>query len=132
VTVSGHGFLPEKPDLSITFHSAPVSLGTTTSDASGAYRATVTIPADASAGAHEIVVAGPATAGGALESVTKVTVVSGSVAAAAPPAVAGRVAFTGAGIARAVLFALALCALGLVLLMGSGPGSSRRRRGRAA
>jgi len=128
VTVSGHGFVAEKPDLSITFHSAPVSLGTTTSDASGAYRATVTIPADASAGAHEIVVAGPATAGGALESVTKVTVVSVSVAAAAPPAVAGRVAFTGAGIARAVLFALALCALGLVLLVcpGQRPRSTRR------
>jgi hypothetical protein len=57
ITVSGGGFAAATP-LTIELHSTPVVLGTTTSDASGNYAATVVIPADTPAGAHELVVSG--------------------------------------------------------------------------
>jgi len=55
--VHGDGFMPDS-DVDVTLHSTPVHLGTFTTDASGAFTATVTIPADTAAGAHTIVLTG--------------------------------------------------------------------------
>jgi hypothetical protein len=117
VTIAGHGFVPGQSNLPITFHSAPVALGSAVADASGGYRATVVIPADAAAGAHEIVVSGPAAGGGTLDSVTRVTVVVAGSVAAAPqaPTVAG-VAFTGAEFARLLALGAALLLLGVAFV----------------
>lgn len=58
VTISGTDF-PATTALRIELRSTPMPLGTATTDASGAFRATVTVPADASPGAHSIVVIDP-------------------------------------------------------------------------
>ncbi|MDE3204867.1 MAG: PKD domain-containing protein [Acidobacteriota bacterium] len=57
VTVQTPGFTPGEP-VSVTLHSAPVLLETTTADASGAVNATVTIPAGTAPGAHELIFTG--------------------------------------------------------------------------
>ncbi|KJL26283.1 Endonuclease/Exonuclease/phosphatase family protein [Microbacterium oxydans] len=54
VTVSGTGFRADTT-LRIELRSTPIPLGTVTTDATGGFRATVTVPADTSPGAHRIV-----------------------------------------------------------------------------
>ncbi|WP_220700528.1 ParB-like protein [Mycetocola lacteus] len=56
VKVSGTGFAPNVEGFALELHSAPVRLATVTTDANGAFAESVTIPADAAAGAHRIVV----------------------------------------------------------------------------
>lgn len=58
VTVSGADFAAAT-DLRIELRSTPVLLGTATTDATGAFRATVTVPADTPPGAHSLVVIAP-------------------------------------------------------------------------
>src|SRR5581483_7658124 len=55
VALSGTGF-PPNTSLNITFASTPVLLKTVASDGTGAFSTTITIPADAALGAHEITV----------------------------------------------------------------------------
>jgi LPXTG-motif cell wall-anchored protein len=57
VEVQAGGFQPGE-QAEIHLHSDPVLLDTVTADASGAVRATVTIPADTPAGAHTVVITG--------------------------------------------------------------------------
>jgi len=57
-TVSGSGFPPGGP-LLLQLFSDPVTLGTTTADAAGAFRVVVTIPIGTPAGVHTVVVTGP-------------------------------------------------------------------------
>lgn len=74
VTIQGAGFGPDQT-LQMTFtDSSPVALGSTQSDATGSYSATVTIPSTATVGAHEITVSGPDAQGGTHESVAAITV----------------------------------------------------------
>ena len=54
VTVKGTGFAPEST-VTITLHSEPVEVGTATTDASGDFTATVTVPATTEAGDHTVV-----------------------------------------------------------------------------
>ncbi|WP_297907695.1 alpha-L-fucosidase [uncultured Actinomyces sp.] len=54
VAVTGTGFAPESA-VTLTLHSEPVEVGTATTDASGAFTATVTVPATTEAGAHTLV-----------------------------------------------------------------------------
>lgn len=56
VTVKGTGFAPEST-VTITLHSEPVEVGTATTDASGDFTATVTVPATTEAGDHTVVAA---------------------------------------------------------------------------
>lgn len=72
VTVTGDGFAPNQ-ELRMTFFSHPRALGATRSDATGRFNAAIQIPADAEAGAHRIVVEGPAPQGGSRQSVGSVT-----------------------------------------------------------
>ncbi|MGO2519093.1 MAG: fibronectin type III domain-containing protein [Microbacterium sp.] len=55
VTVSGSGFAADA-SLALELRSTPVQLGTATTDAEGAFAATVTVPADTAAGAHTLAV----------------------------------------------------------------------------
>ena len=54
VAVTGTGFAPDSA-VTLTLHSEPVEVGTATTDASGAFTATVTVPATTEAGAHTLV-----------------------------------------------------------------------------
>jgi hypothetical protein len=58
VTLTGAGLPPNTP-LLVQLFSDPVTLATTTTDALGAFRIVVTIPADTPAGLHTIVITGP-------------------------------------------------------------------------
>lgn len=58
VTISGAGFVASA-DLRIELRSTPVLLGTATTDATGAFRTTVTVPADTAPGAHSLVMIDP-------------------------------------------------------------------------
>lgn len=70
-------FAPNAP-LGLEFQSAPVSLGTTTADGSGNFRVTITIPTDATAGAHRLVARGARAGGGTHEVIADITVVVAS------------------------------------------------------
>ncbi|HEX2272940.1 MAG TPA: hypothetical protein VHG90_03590 [Acidimicrobiales bacterium] len=122
VTVTGGGFAPNR-DLRIDMDSDPVFLGTTRSDAGGRFTATVTIPLNASPGAHRIVVSGPGPGGGTHRSIATVNVV---VTVGRPLA---RTGGTSAGLLRlAIVFTLA----GMVLLVGAGHRARTIALGRAS
>jgi chondroitin AC lyase len=55
ITVTGEGFAAET-ELAVELRSAPVALGTVSTDANGRFSLDATIPADTAAGAHTIVV----------------------------------------------------------------------------
>lgn len=57
IHVTGSGFIPGE-SVAVELHSTPISLGTVTAGADGVVDTTVTIPADAPAGAHRIVLTG--------------------------------------------------------------------------
>lgn len=59
VTIAGSGFDPDAA-LRIELRSTPVTIGTVTTDGSGAFRLAATIPVGTAAGAHSIVVIDPA------------------------------------------------------------------------
>ena len=69
VTFSGTGF-PADAALQIELRSTPVQLGTVTTDTSGAFRATLTVPADTTPGPHTLVVIDP----DGVETATAITV----------------------------------------------------------
>jgi hypothetical protein len=73
VTVTGDGFAPNQA-LRVTFATGAISLGTTTSDASGRFTAPVRIPTTAPAGSHRILVAGSGATGTQREVAATVTV----------------------------------------------------------
>jgi 5'-nucleotidase len=126
VQVSGGGF-PAGSSLVEQLFSDPVVLGTTTAEAAGNYRATVTIPLGTTPGTHTL----------------RVSVVGGTATAAATlvvtaPASAGTLSRTGADVAGPAHLALALLVggAGLVGVAWAGtdlpvPAFGRRRRWRS-
>ena len=131
VTVFGANFPPNTP-LDVTMFSDPVRLGSTVSDAAGGYSVTVTIPANTSPGAHDIVVTG----GGARAS-TRITVLGKGAGVANQ----GILARTGTNPGSLLWLALLGVVIGATFLSypggnrgPSGPvragGAVRRRRGR--
>jgi hypothetical protein len=62
----------------MTFQSTPTVLGSITSNTSGAFATTVTVPTDATTGAHHIVVVGANTRGGTRTIMFPVTVTAAS------------------------------------------------------
>jgi 5'-nucleotidase len=113
--VTGNGFV-DNEGITLTLHSTPVTLGTTTASATGSFSTTVTIPSNTDPGTHQIVATG--TTG---DSASTTIIVAGAVvgtAATSPP-----LAFTGADIAAvSTVGAIALALGGLLLL------ANRRRR----
>jgi hypothetical protein len=63
VKIEGDGFTSSS-NLTATFQSDPIALGTIVSNGSGAFATTVTVPAAATAGSHHIVVTGANSTGG--------------------------------------------------------------------
>lgn len=116
LTVSGANFTPGGT-VTLTLHSNPVVLTTTTADATGAFSVNVTIPSDTTPGTHQIIASDPNG-----DSVTTTLVVTGTV----PVAASSGLAFTGADIAAlGGVGAVALALGGMLILTG-------RRRRRAA
>lgn len=112
--VSGANFVPNE-GITITLHSTPVTLATTTADPSGSFSVTVTIPSNTTPGTHTILATG---ATGDSSSTT--LVVSGSVTSAT---VTSGLAFTGADIAAMAGFGAIALAIGGMLIL-----TTRRRR----
>lgn len=111
VTVRGTGFTPGLRGVRVELHSTPVLLGVVSTDATGAFTLTATVPASIPAGAHTVVVL-----------VDGVTVGSSTVTIASGDA-SGQLAFTGAdGLGAAVIAAL------VAVLVGAGLVVVRRRR----
>jgi hypothetical protein len=110
VTITGGGFAGGS-DLTVTFFSSPISMGTITADAAGNYSARVTIPQSAPAGNHTIVVSGPDAVSGTREVRTAV-VVQGSSSG-------GTLPLTGADALRLAAWALCTVVLGLALRRGA-------------
>ncbi len=143
VTLTGAGLPPNTP-LDVDLLSDPVRLGSTITDALGAFRLVVTIPQDTAAGVHTIVITGP---GGVprLElpfTVGLATVVSGIVdllSQTVSPLLGGSflLARTGWSALGAARLATLLVAAGAVLIrmawrapVSLGPSRRRRRRRR--
>ena len=103
VTFQGGGFAKNAP-LALEFQSTPTPLGNATADASGNFKATVTIPNDATGGAHHLVARGPGANGGTNEAVADVTVVA-----------AGQIAVTGKELVGWALVGLSFLAMTLIL-----------------
>lgn len=113
--VTGSNFVPDE-GITLTLHSTPVILGTTTATGSGTFSVTVTIPSDTTPGTHTILASG--TTG---DSATTTIVVTGLVSSTAT--VTSGLAFTGADIAAvSAVGAIALALGGMLVLSG------RRRR----
>jgi LPXTG-motif cell wall-anchored protein len=105
--------------VDITFASKPVSLGTVTTDATGAFSAQVTIPRDASPGTHTISTTGRRADGSTLVLTTSITV-AGRDGGARAGSSAGALPFTGSSNAlSAVWIALAVLVLGAALVIGA-------------
>ncbi|MFJ4167054.1 collagen binding domain-containing protein [Microbacterium sp. NPDC089698] len=135
VHVTGSGFAPGEP-VQVELHSTPISLGTVTAGADGVVDTTVTIPADAPAGAHRIVLTGQMSTltGGSALTVAGATTPGGSdgsgtggAVTPTPPASASgsgaaQLAATGAEIPTAALLGGAL-----MLLLGLAVIRARRR-----
>jgi len=114
LTVSGTDFMPNA-SITIVLHSDPVTLTTTTADATGSFSVVTTIPSDAAPGAHAIV----ATDTDGDSASTALTVTGTTVPIAADSALP----FTGADIAALTgAGAVALGLGGTMILAG------RRRR----
>lgn len=115
LTVFGSSFVPGET-ITLVLHSTPVTLGTTTADASGSFSTNVTIPSDTPPGAHKLI----ATGSSGDSSTTALTVTGGTatVAVATPD-----LPFTGADIAAVSGVGAIALALGGVLLL-----AGRRRR----
>lgn len=56
VVLTGTGYAADVPELTIELHSDPVVLGAVATDAAGAFKTTVTIPAEVPQGQHSLVV----------------------------------------------------------------------------
>jgi LPXTG-motif cell wall-anchored protein len=110
----------------LTFTSDPVTLGTVTANANGQFSVTLTIPSNATAGAHTITSSGPGASGGTLVLSASLTVTRAGAPVAGAP---GRLAFTGSSDTAPLLW-IALVALvsGAALVVGARRRSTMRSR----
>ena len=113
LTVSGSNFAPDST-ITITLHSDPVVLTTTSANSAGSFSVGVTIPSNTTPGTHTILATD--TSG---DSASTMVVVTGTV----PVAASSGLAFTGADIAAlSGVGAIAMALGGMLILTG------RRRR----
>lgn len=122
ITLSGNGWKAGST-VTLTLHSDPVSLGTATVDASGAFTKTVTIPADTTAGTHTISISGTDPAGAPRTVSLTITVSAATTAASTAPSTAASTAptnqlpRTGSSSMPMTLAGLALLAVGGLLVL---------------
>ena len=114
VTVAGTGFPPDTPVVAELF-SDPVVLGSTATDAAGAFRLVVTVPTTTSPGLHTLRVR---TADGTLAAETTLAVTGLTVAAVVSPVVTGggSLSRTGGDLTGPGRLALGLVVAGFVLV----------------
>lgn len=116
LTLTGSGYLPFSR-VTLIIYSTPTVLGTVTTDASGAFRATVRVPSSLPAGAHSLVASGVDPSGTPRYLRSDVTVTS-------PAGTGDSLAWTGFDATGPVL------AGGLAILAGAGLLLLSRRRAR--
>jgi hypothetical protein len=115
IALTGSG-LPSGQQLRVTMMSTPTALGTTMADTAGGFSTSVTIPADATLGAHTIVVE---TLDGAHKAIVALTVDAASPSVSSPSplsSLASPLARTGSSPLGPVLFGFALMAAGALAL----------------
>ncbi|UCR88364.1 carboxypeptidase-like regulatory domain-containing protein [Mycetocola spongiae] len=124
LALTGSGFAAGE-EIAIWLHSTPVVLATVTADPAGAVATTVTIPADAAAGAHRVELRG-VTSGSVFAALTVADPAGSNPAGALPEAAkpAPGLASTGSDMLPAAALALLLLAAGTVFTV--------RRRGARA
>jgi hypothetical protein len=132
ITVIGTGFLPYST-ATIVIYSTPITLGTVTTDGTGAFSKPVTIPTTLEAGAHSLVAYGVDPSGDTHALRLNITVAAASAgvpAAATPTATGSGLAYTGSTFnpIPAVVGGTLLMLLGVVLLVVV---RARRRAGEA-
>lgn len=115
ITITGSGWVPGET-ITLTLHSDPMVLGTTTADASGDWSVTVTIPTSATCGEHTITATGSATNRAADQPKSEshgITIT--------PPCVQPSVSTTPpSSVSVTGVAAMGIGALGVVLLVGGG------------
>lgn len=121
VVLTGAG-LPANTPLQVNFLSDPVRIGSVTTNGSGAFQTTVTIPADATGGAHQINVTD---SGGQVLAAANLTV-----ARSTTPTATRTLARTGYGLQAMIVLATGLILLGHLVSSRSPAASTRRRRRR--
>lgn len=114
LTLQGLGFAPLST-VQLTLFSAPVSLGTTVTDADGRFSVRVTLPAGLTAGTHTLVATGINPDGTTRYLVTTVTVAASGDGVAGAPALAA----TGADTAVPLAGGVAALLVGAGLLVGA-------------
>ena len=120
-TATGSGYAPSS-NVSLVFTSDPVALGTVTANASGAFTASVTVPADATVGQHTVTASGLAPDNSARILTAPITVV-------AKPAAAGPLVRTGSsGVGSLILWGALLIAVGFVAVVAVRRNYFRRQR----
>jgi hypothetical protein len=113
VRITGDGYAANR-DLSVALNSTPISMGTVRSSSTGTYNALVTIPRNATPGAHTITVTGAAADGTTLITQAAVTV--------------GGLARTGDDASRPIAIGAMFVVLGVALVFAA-EGLRRRVRG---
>lgn len=117
VSVSGDGYKPNS-SVSIEFRSAPVVVGSATTNAQGSFSTTITIPSTASAGQHTIAAVGVNANGTAREETAAITISAPASADRARADAAGStLPRTGTAIALYTIIGLALIAVGVFAVM---------------
>jgi hypothetical protein len=102
--------------VTITLESDPVYLGTATADADGQFSIPVTIPGDATPGAHSVVATGQGASGSPPTIRAGLMIMSGTAGARSEGA-AGALAFTGSDSLPLVWIALALLTVGTAFVL---------------
>lgn len=120
VDITGEGYKGNS-NVQIEFRSVPQSMGSATTNSSGTFTKTVTIPADAAPGRHTIVATGFEPSGAPRELSAEITITAAATSAAARTATLPRTG--GQSTLPLVAGGVALVALGGVALV-----AARRRR----
>lgn len=124
VRLAGAGYAPNS-SVQLTLNSDPMSLGSVTTNGSGAFTHTVTVPAAAPIGSHTITAAGvdPSNNAFVLSAAFEVTAAGAPGVAGSLGETSGNLPRTGTSTIAMVMASVALMAVGIVLV-----GTARRRR----
>jgi alpha-L-fucosidase len=119
ITFKGGGFAPNSV-VTITLHSDPILLGTTTADSRGNFTFEAAIPADLPPGEHALEAAGVDPSGNPLTVSQPITVVTAEVLGEVQTAgTSGTLPYTGADIARYAGLGLGLAVVGGAAVWGA-------------
>lgn len=127
-TVTSEGWQPGS-EVTFTFFSDPVVLGTALVNANGAFTSQVTIPADATPGPHTLRTSGTSAAGVPANVDLAITVIAVADATTPPPSGAGVTPAPGLPRTGGEALTMLLSAAGLLAVGGAAVAVARRRSG---